>query len=246
MNVRRSYSILDHNRANFDVAHDLDITIWSQTVQYVVNDIRTITSNNWILVPGTTWQALDSWVDDTDTAMSSLNDTANKLLFDVHQVSDQTPRYARLLILLQYLDSDGGNTGDCSDFNSTYLSAFNTFFQAMNASGHRAILTEFGGSQTPVCNSSLEDMLRFVENKTDNFVGWAVWGPGLDADSKLYLNPGDASLSVADGQINLVRDVLAPHMRSRNSAASRVGLRDGAGTGMLSVLVFLIMFYQNS
>jgi len=96
-----------------------------------------------------------------------------------------------------------------------------------------------------MCNSSLEDMLRFAESKRDNFVGWAAWGPGLDVDSKLYLNPGDASLSVAEKQINLVRDILAPHMRSRNAAPPRLGLRDGTETGMLLVLVFSIMFCQN-
>lgn len=67
-------------------AHDLDIDKWADTVQYVVNAIREITHEHWILIPGTAWQALDNWVEQSQAPMSRVKDPANKLLIDVHQV----------------------------------------------------------------------------------------------------------------------------------------------------------------
>lgn len=79
----------------------------------------------------------------------------------------------------------------------------------------RAILTEFGGAETLACNSSLQDMLMFVENYTE-FVGWSIWGAGLDP-GPLYLNPANATSNTT---VNILRDVVVPHMRKRSGAAT--------------------------
>lgn len=87
MNERKSFLPQDKNEPLLTIpAWNIDVGQWADTIQYVVNGIRNITSEQWILVPGVDWQALDKWTENSQTAMINITDPANKTLVDVHQV----------------------------------------------------------------------------------------------------------------------------------------------------------------
>jgi hypothetical protein len=78
---RKSYS-------NLTLAHDLDIIQWGNTVQYVINNIRQNASatEQYILVPGTSWAGLSDWVTESKIGIGNVTDPSGKMLLDVHKV----------------------------------------------------------------------------------------------------------------------------------------------------------------
>lgn len=143
-----------------------------------------------------------------------------------------------IINIQQYLDGDGGNSGDCKDLNSAYLQAFQRFETSLYAAGKRALLTGFGGSGIKTCITSLQDMLVFLKKYKRTFVGWAAWGAGLDTSSPLYLNPNNSNINQTTMPINIVRDVLHPHMSM--AARSLVVDRYAASAVIMTMgLVFL-------
>jgi hypothetical protein len=111
-------------------------------------------------------------------------------------------------------DEQGGNSGVCAPFGT---SAFDRFTNAMASLNARAILTEFGGYHNARCRHTPLQMLAYLEARSDVFVGWTVWGEGLDPNEVLYLNPRDANVGVDRQSVNIVRDILVPHMMASAS-----------------------------
>jgi endoglucanase len=78
--------------------HDLNtISTWKDSVQAVVNAIRTAGAKNYILIPGTGWSSAGVLPTESGPTLLTVTDPLggkSKLLFDVHK----------------YLDSDGSGT----------------------------------------------------------------------------------------------------------------------------------------
>ncbi|RAL12544.1 glycoside hydrolase, partial [Aspergillus homomorphus CBS 101889] len=121
--------------------HDLGILTWGRTIQYVVNRIRTVARTQYILVPGTDWQGITRWVQDSERGLRHITDSSNKILYDVHKYFD---------------DRGGGYSGTCHTFES---GAFQAFVDAMEKLRKMAILTESWGAANGGCNQMLNDML---------------------------------------------------------------------------------------
>ena len=79
----------------------------------------------------------------------------------------------------------------------------------------RAVLTEFGGKANPDCKNTLNRMLSFLEANPNQFAGWAAWGADLDTTDILYLDPLSVNTTSEQESVNIVRDVLAPHMTNK-------------------------------
>jgi hypothetical protein len=69
-------------------AWNLDIIAWGDTVQYVTNAIRQDAgiTDQYVLVPGTHWQGLMNWVDESRPDLYNVTDPNRKMFFDVHKV----------------------------------------------------------------------------------------------------------------------------------------------------------------
>ncbi|KAH7081957.1 glycoside hydrolase superfamily [Paraphoma chrysanthemicola] len=184
--------------------HDLDIKIWAQTVQFVINQIRQVTTAQYILVPGTSWQALVGWTTESQNALSIVTDPAGKIYYDVHQ----------------YFDGNGGNNGYCNDFNSTFRNDFRDFASAMRSTRSKAILSEFGGNSTDLkCRTTVNDMLLFLENNADAFAGWTAWGTGLDTTERTFLDPANALRPTPS-----LENVIAAHMNMAVEGSDNVAM----------------------
>jgi len=195
-------------------------------MQYAIDNIRTNASatSQYILVPGTDYSGITDWVADSEPALGKLIDPSQRLLFDVHK----------------YFDNNGGNTGICADFDP---GPFHRFAGAMSVLKSKGILTETGGSGNPGCNKSLNAELDFLESNSDVFFGWTAWGAGLSPTEATYLNPAGWDISTHDQSVNIVRDVLVPHMETKASATSSPPQK-GASTRCIAQLTkgFLLPF----
>ena len=61
-------------------------------MQYVINCIRNNASatRQYVLVPGTDWQGLSSWIVHSESGIGKVRDPSEKLLFDVHKVGNDS------------------------------------------------------------------------------------------------------------------------------------------------------------
>ena len=79
----------------------------------------------------------------------------------------------------QYLDSDssGGSSGICvsSTIGSERLQAATTW---LRDNGHRALLGEFAAGDNEVCHEALEDILSYMDDNSDVWLGWTWWAAG--------------------------------------------------------------------
>jgi len=78
----------------------------------------------------------------------------------------------------QYLDSDGsGGSGVCvsTTIGSQRLQSFTAW---LRLNGRRGFLGEFAGARNATCYAALDDMLNYIDGKTDVWLGWTYWSAG--------------------------------------------------------------------
>lgn len=78
----------------------------------------------------------------------------------------------------QYLDSDGsGTSADCvnSTIGSSRIEAATAW---LKSEGKLGILGEFAGGSNSVCESAVTDMLTYMGENTDVWLGALWWGGG--------------------------------------------------------------------
>jgi len=147
--------------------HDLPTETWRDAAQAVINAIRATGSQNLILVPGSGWSIAESWTGGSygtanGVAMLAITDPGDNFAFEVHQ----------------FLDVDASGThADCVSptIGSERLAAFTDWARQQ---GRRGFLAEFAGGRNDTCYAALEDLLTYVDNHRDVWIGWAWWAAG--------------------------------------------------------------------
>jgi endoglucanase len=140
---------------------------WVSAANAAIAGIRQTGSTNVVLAPGNAWTGAHSWYDNwygtpNATAMRSIVDPANKVLFEVHQ----------------YLDSDSsGSVGTCvsTTVGSKRLASFVGWLRQY---GKKGILAELAGGRNTTCYAAIQDMLTYIAANADVLVGWLWWGGG--------------------------------------------------------------------
>ncbi|KAH9948197.1 glycoside hydrolase superfamily [Amylocystis lapponica] len=156
--------------------HDLDVPTWAESVQYVVNAVRSAGATNYLLLPGSNYTSAAAMPTVAGPYLVNITDPlggTGKLLLDVHQ----------------YLDSDNSGThSTCVTNNTEVLSTFVTF---LTANGNRqAILSETGGGNTASCETDLGQELAYVKSAYPSLVGFSVWAAGaFDTSYVLSVTP---------------------------------------------------------
>lgn len=146
--------------------HGIDIFEWRKISDQVVAAIRGTGARNLILVPGTRWTGGHNWhaggKSSNAEVMSGFTDPANNFVFEIHQ----------------YLDANASGTKpNCVDekVGQKRLARVTRWLRDQNA---KAILAEFGVPPTPVCLAALDNMLQFLRDNGDVWVGWTYWAGG--------------------------------------------------------------------
>ena len=140
---------------------------WRDAAQAAIDAIRATGARNLILVPGTSWSGAHSWTKELNgisnaSALRDLNDPADNMAFEVHQ----------------YLDSDySGTSSDCQS-ETIGRKSLEKFTKWLRETGHRGFLGEFGAANNPVCLEALDQMLQYVADNSDVWLGWSYWAAG--------------------------------------------------------------------
>lgn len=188
--------------------HNENIGKLASTMQEAVIAIRDAGAEQYILLPCTEYSGLSQW-SSCEPMMSNVNDTLNKLIYDLHSYFDK---------------NRSGESGDCLSFDNV-KGSYEEVTSILRSKGRHAILSEFGGEPSYMCNKTVNDALTFLNENSDVWLGWTAWGAllnGPDSESKgegspdkLYLDPDPnfkyPDTNISNSSFNLVRDALLPH-----------------------------------
>jgi endoglucanase len=168
--------------------------VWRETAQAAIDAIRSTGANNAILVSGNGWSHGYNWVSDTlnpgTTAsawygkwngdeMAKLTDSANNLVFDIHEYVDQP-------------DRNGTNDGPCFA-EPSFAEMMGPLTQWLRQHKRSALLGEFSFPvDQPSCTGYWKDALSYLQANGDVWLGWAYWAAGPrwgDSCGKLCIEP---------------------------------------------------------
>jgi len=165
--------------------HDLPTEQWLTAANVAIAGIRSTGATNLITVPGNAYTGAHSWLQSVNgntasgSVMLGVVDPLNNYIYEVHE----------------YLDSDySGTHTTCAGptFGSQGLAAFTGWART---NGKRAILGEFAGTSTdPTCTLAIQDMLTYIIQNQDVYVGWTWWAGGPLWGTYMFdLEPGSST-----------------------------------------------------
>jgi endoglucanase len=159
--------------------HDISSEQWVGAANAAIAAARNAGASNLIIVPGNGWTGAHSWTSTyygtpNSKAMLQISDSANNILFEVHQ----------------YMDSDSsGSSGDCvsQTVGRERLQAFVKWLRDNNKKG---FLGEFAGGNNTTCSVAVKNMLDYVTANKDVVLGWTWWAGGpMWGEYKFTLDP---------------------------------------------------------
>ncbi|KAG8904192.1 hypothetical protein FRC01_008834, partial [Tulasnella sp. 417] len=146
--------------------YKLDILTWAQTLQNVVNGIRSIAPKHVILLPGIEWAHADTFISSGSAAAldAIINPDGSKtnLIFDVHQWLDK---------------ANNGTDPNCITDN---IPVFEPLAQWLRCHNRTAFWSATGGGNDDGtnCNPLLCQQMQFLLANSDVFVGYTGWAAG--------------------------------------------------------------------
>ncbi|KAJ5444506.1 glycoside hydrolase family 5 protein [Penicillium daleae] len=131
--------------------------------QAAIDHIRAAGCEQLILAPGNDWAGGHSWFDNGEDSnanvMWKLHDPIHNTAFDIHE----------------YLDVDfSGSHVDCVSDPRIFLSNLTSWLEKHD---FKAMITEFGGSNTTGCYDMLKVLVDYME-ENPVYIGWSMWAAG--------------------------------------------------------------------
>lgn len=167
---RRLASLFTHSRVIYGLVnepHTMKTELWLEGANAAISAIRQTGASNLVLVPGNAWSGAHSWQQDwygtpNGEVMLGVSDPVDNLAFEVHQYMD---------------DDSSGTTLECvsSSIGSERLTGFTNW---LRRHGFRGFLGEFGGGKNQTCYQAIEDMLTYIEDNQEVWIGWTYWAAG--------------------------------------------------------------------
>lgn len=174
---------------------DMETELWLEDANVTIAAIREAGVGNLILVPGNGYSGAHSW--DAD-----YYGTPNAELMD--GIFDPGGNYA--IEVHQYLDADSSGTSEVCVSENIGSDRLHGFTQWARAQGVQAFLGEFSGGENARCLAALDDMLTYMDDHGDVWLGWAYWAAGP------WWGEDNPSLEPLDGQDRAQMAVLQRHM----------------------------------
>jgi len=146
--------------------HDMPTSLVLANNQAAIDAIRAAGAKNLILVPGGQWTGGHSWTESWGSGQGPNSDY-------LHKITDPADNF--VMDIHEYLDEDfsGGHTA-CTQAAAPSLSKVTAWLKEHNL---KAMITEFGGSNTTGCESMLKDMVKYMEDN-EEYIGWTAWAAG--------------------------------------------------------------------
>jgi endoglucanase len=152
--------------------HGFSAAAWLPSVNAAVKAIRDAGATEKILVPGTNWTGAHSWVSgDNDTVIGlGTVDPLNNFAFDVHQ----------------YLDSDSSGTSATAVSATIGVERLKAITEWARANNKDLFLGEFGAADNATGLSALDNMVHYMDDNADVWIGATYWAGGPWWGSYMY------------------------------------------------------------
>ncbi len=159
--------------------YDMPTEDWVSAANAAIAAIRATGARNLIFLNGNAWSGAHSWY---GTWYGTAN--AEAMLDIVDPLgSDYTIFEAH-----QYLNEMSSDWGDCvcsqweiqNDCTNDTVGAhrMQNFTYWLRENGKKGFLGEFGVQADATCMAALDDMLNYIEDNADVYVGWTWWSAG--------------------------------------------------------------------
>ncbi len=140
---------------------------WLESVNTTIAAIRDVGAENLILVPGNGWTAAETWTDDyygtpNSEVMGDVEDPADNLVLEVHQ----------------YLDPQASGTSGACPSETIGVERVTEVTEWAREGGFRLFLGEFGAGANPTCLRALDDMILYLGDNDDVWLGFTWWAAG--------------------------------------------------------------------
>jgi len=185
--------------------HDMATETWLTAANAAIAAVRAVGAENLILVPGNAWTGAHSWNatyygTPNSQVMMGVVDPSNHFAFELHQ----------------YLDADSSGTGSSCVSPTIGAERLEFVTSWLRDAGYRGLLAEFGGAPNDTCLRGVDQLLGYVGDNADVWMGWAAWAGGA--------RWGDYMLSVeplANGKDRPAMVVLRRHLADGAQPAPR-------------------------
>ncbi len=147
--------------------HSMPTEQWRDDANAAIAAIRITGATNLILVPGNAWTGAHSWSQNwygipNAVAMLGVSDPGNNYAFEAHQ----------------YLDADSSGINDTCVSTAIGSQRLQDFTTWLRQNGKRGFLGEFAGGRNSTCYAALDDMLSYIDQNLDVWLGWTYWAAG--------------------------------------------------------------------
>lgn len=146
----------------------LPATQWLSAANASIAAIREAGADNVVVVPGVRWTGAHSWYSGGDgsnaAVMGGVVDPADNYIYELHQ----------------YLDSYSSGTDEGAPCMSETIGRERLMAVTawLREHGRRAVLGEVAGGDNPTCEAAIDDMLTFMQESSDAWVGYTWWATG--------------------------------------------------------------------
>ncbi|TGJ84698.1 hypothetical protein E0Z10_g4083 [Xylaria hypoxylon] len=142
--------------------HDMDQTLVLNLNQAAINAIRAAgATSQYIFAEGNSWSGAYVW-NTTNDNLSQLTDSANKLVYEMHQ----------------YLDSDNSGTSDICVSATIGAERVSGATAWLRKNGKIGILGEFAGGANTQCKTAVTGLLNHLQENSDVWQGALWWAAG--------------------------------------------------------------------
>ncbi|PMD35398.1 glycoside hydrolase family 5 protein [Hyaloscypha variabilis F] len=152
--------------------HDMGSASVPQLMQACIDGVRAAgATSQYIFVEGTSYTGAWTWTTTSgNTNLASLTDPQNKIVYEMHQ----------------YLDSDGSGTSATCVSSTIGSERIKDATQWLKTNKKIGIIGEFAGGANSVCESAVTDMLTYMDQNTDVWLGGIWWGGGPWWNNYIY------------------------------------------------------------
>lgn len=174
--------------------YDMPSEQWLSAANAAIAAIRETGATNRILVPGNAWTGAHSWIASRNAeVMLKVMDPADNYIFEVHQ----------------YLDKDSSGTKPTAVSETIGHERLQKFTAWCRAHGKQAFLGETAAADDPVAISAMDNMLSYMEQNRDVWLGFTWWAAGPWWGEYMF------SLEPKHGEDRPQMKVLRPHLQPR-------------------------------
>lgn len=164
--------------------YDISAVNWLAIANEAIASIRTVSTLNLVMVPGTAWTGAHSWSADwyggsNASVMAGVRDPANHFVYEFHQ----------------YFDEDFSGKKDSCLRAEEAIASIGEVANWLRNTGAKGFLGEFGVTQDQSCIAAAAAMTGAVDANRDVLIGWAYWAGGdwWPKEEALNIQPVDGT-----------------------------------------------------